>query len=128
MQTFHHYSCIIHKTVNHTQRLCDSDAGLVLSQSVQSLKHSLDLALSEQFLCELFYGKLRDEQLIHDNGLTKPSLSDLFCRQGKHRKYLDDYFDNDVCHYWGGRNVGVDVEAFEKTAQALEEIEKGVIA
>jgi hypothetical protein len=61
LRTFHHYFRIIHKTVNHAQSLRDSDPSLVLSQSIQSLKHSLNLALSEQFLCELFYSKLRDQ-------------------------------------------------------------------
>jgi hypothetical protein len=70
--------------MHHAQGLCDSDLSLVLGQSVQSLEYSLDLALSQQFLCELLYGTLSNERLIYDGVLTESSLSNLFRGQSKH--------------------------------------------
>jgi hypothetical protein len=88
VRTVHNHSCIIHKTMYHIQRLCDSDTGLVLIQAVQSLKHSLDLSLSEQLLCELLYSilYLATPDLYIMIELTKSPLSDLLRCQSKHRK------------------------------------------
>ena len=55
--------------------------------------------------------------------LTEPPLFNLFSRKGKHREQFNHYFDDYVCHYWGGRHRRIDLETFEEICQALEEIE-----
>ena len=60
LRTIHHHSRIIYETMDHAQRLCDSDLGLILGQSIQSLEYSFNFALSQYFLCKLLYGTLRD--------------------------------------------------------------------
>jgi hypothetical protein len=47
--------------------------------------------------------------------LTESSLVDLFCREGKHRKYFGHDFNDDACHDRGGRNVGINFKTFEET-------------
>jgi hypothetical protein len=44
--------------MDHMQGLRDSDSSLVLSQSIEPLKRSLDLTLSQQLLCELLWGNI----------------------------------------------------------------------
>lgn len=53
LRTVHHNSRIINETMYHAQCLGNGHQSLFLGQSVQSLKHSLDIALSQQFLCKL---------------------------------------------------------------------------
>ena len=56
MHTFRHFSCSIYVTKHYAQRGGNLDS----DQLIQSLKRSLDFALSEQFRRELLYGKLSD--------------------------------------------------------------------
>lgn len=58
LRTVHHYSHIIDKAMYHAQCLGNGHQSLFLSQSIQSLKYSLNLALSQQFLCKLLCGLL----------------------------------------------------------------------
>jgi hypothetical protein len=51
-RTFQNRLHVTHKTMNHTQCLCNSYSSLVLRQSIQSLKDRLDFALPQQFFCE----------------------------------------------------------------------------
>lgn len=45
LRTFHYYLHIAHEAMDHTQRLCDSHASLVLRQPIQPHKNGLDLTL-----------------------------------------------------------------------------------
>ena len=60
--------------------------------------------------------------------LTESPLPDLICRQGKHREQFDHYLDDDIGHYRSGRDCRIDLQALEEIAQALEQIEKGLVA
>jgi hypothetical protein len=51
-RTFHNYLHVADQTMDHTQGLCYSHPSLLLRQSIQSLKDSLYLALSQQLLCK----------------------------------------------------------------------------
>ena len=55
-RTFQNDLDITHKTMDHTQGLCNSHPSLVLGQSIQSLQDCLYLALSQQLLRELLCG------------------------------------------------------------------------
>ena len=55
--------------------------------------------------------------------LTQPPQLYLFCRQGKHREQLDHYLDDDIRHYWSGRDRRIDLQTLEEIPQALEEVE-----
>jgi hypothetical protein len=57
--TVHDHLHIVQKTVNDGQGLRHGHAGLVLGESVQSLEYRLDLAVSQQLLCELLYDTFR---------------------------------------------------------------------
>jgi hypothetical protein len=58
LRTFHNYFHITHKTVDHAQRLSNSHPSLILGQSIQSLHSGFYLAVAQQLLRELLYGKL----------------------------------------------------------------------
>jgi anti-sigma regulatory factor (Ser/Thr protein kinase) len=51
--TVHDHLHIIQKTMNDGEGLRHGHAGLFLCESVQSLEYRLDLAVSQQLLCEL---------------------------------------------------------------------------
>ena len=114
--------------MDYTQGLCNSYPSLVLGQSIQSLENGLYLALPQQFLCELLYDRSSYEQYVCDSALTEPPLFDLFGRQGKHRKKLDHYLDNDLDQHRGGRNHRIDLQTLEKIPQAFEQLEKRIVA
>ena len=63
-----------------------------------------------------------------ESALTEPTLFDLFGRQGKHRKKLDHYFDNDLNQHRSGRNHRIDFQTLEEIPQALEQFEKRIVA
>lgn len=46
LRTFHDHLHIVYKAMYNTERLCDGYPGLILGQSIQPLKYSLNLALS----------------------------------------------------------------------------------
>jgi len=92
------------------------------------LENGLYLALPQQFFCELLYGKSSHEQYVCDSALTEPPLFDLFGRQGKHGKKLDHYFDNDLDQRRSGRNHRIDLQTLEEIPQALEQLEKRIVA
>jgi hypothetical protein len=58
LRTFHNHLHITHKTMDHTQRLSNSHPSLILGQSIQSLNSGFYLAVAQQLLRELLYGKL----------------------------------------------------------------------
>ena len=58
LRTFHNHLHITHKTVDHAQRLSNSHPSFILCQSIQSLHSGFYLAVAQQLLRELFYGKL----------------------------------------------------------------------
>jgi len=60
--------------------------------------------------------------------LTEQPLFDLLRSQGKHRKQFDHYFYDDLRHYLSGWNRRVDLQTLEEVPQALEQLEKGIIA
>ena len=45
--TIHDYFHIIHKSMDHTQSLCDGHLSLVLSQSIKPLEYGLNIALPQ---------------------------------------------------------------------------------
>jgi hypothetical protein len=92
------------------------------------LENGLYLALPQQFFCELLYGTSIHKQYICDSALTEPPLFNLFGRQGKNRKKLDHYFDNDINQHRSGRNHRIDLKTLEKTPQAFEQLEKRIVA
>jgi len=114
--------------MNHTQRLCSSHLGLFLRQSIQSLENRLYLALPQKFLRELLCDTLSHGQCICESVLTEPPLFDLLRSQGKHRKQFDRYFYDDLRHYRSGRNRRIDLQALEELPQALEKLEKCIVA
>ena len=65
---------------------------------------------------------------ICDSELTESPLFDLFGRQGKNRKKLDHYFDNDLDQHRSGRNHRIDLQTLEEIPQALEQLEKCIVA
>jgi hypothetical protein len=121
-RTFHNCLHTTNKTVDHTQGLGPSDPSLFLRQSIQSLQNRLYLALPQQLLSKLLWGTLSDRKCIRVNALTEPTLLDLLCRQGKHRKYFNHYFDNDIRHYRSRWDRRIDLQALQEIPQALEEI------
>ena len=58
--TFHNHFHIVHETVNDLQDMRLHHPGLVLRQSIQSTQYVLDLAVSQQLLCELFCNVFRN--------------------------------------------------------------------
>ena len=60
--------------------------------------------------------------------LTQSSLVDLFCRQGKHYQQFDHDFDQHLCHRRCGSDLGIDLESTGEVFNALEDIDKSVIA
>ena len=57
LRTFHNHLHITDKTVDHAQRLSNSHPSLILRQSIQSLDSGFYLAVAQQLLRELLYGK-----------------------------------------------------------------------
>jgi len=60
--------------------------------------------------------------------LTQSPLVDLFCRQSKHDQQFDHDFDHHLCHRWCGSDLGIDLESTRKVFNALEDVDKGVVA
>ena len=65
---------------------------------------------------------------ICDSKLTESPLFDLFGRQGKNRKELDHYFDNNIDQHRSGRNHRIYLQMLEEITQALEQLEKHIVA
>jgi hypothetical protein len=65
---------------------------------------------------------------VCDSALTEPPLFDLFGRQGKHRKKLNHYFDNDLDQHRSRRNHRIDLQTLQEIPQALEQLEKRIVA
>ena len=84
--TFHNCLDTTHKTIDYTQGLGTGHTSLFLGQSIQSLQNRLYVALPQQFLREFLCSTLSHIQCICDSALTEPTLLDLLCRQGEHRK------------------------------------------
>jgi hypothetical protein len=73
LRTFHDFLHITHKTMDHTQRLCNRYPSLVLCQSIQSLEHHLYLAFPQKFLCELLCDTFSDRKYtLISNLLSRP--------------------------------------------------------
>ena len=66
--------------------------------------------------------------MICDCPPTKPSLLDLLCRQGKHGKYFDHNFDDDVHHRDSGWDRLIHLNTLEEIPQAFKEFKKSVVA
>ena len=60
--------------------------------------------------------------------LTQSSLVDLFCRQSKHDQQFDHDFDYHLCHRQCRSNLGIDLESTGEVFNALEDVDKGVVA
>ena len=60
--------------------------------------------------------------------LTQSSLVDLFRRQGKHDQQFDHDFDHHLCHRGCGSDLGIDLESTREVFNALEDVDKGVVA
>ncbi len=84
LRTFHGHFQITHKSMDHTQGLCDSHQSFSLGQSIQSLDNGLYLTLPKQFLCEFLCGIMSHESHTCGIAPTEPTLLNLLCRQGKH--------------------------------------------
>ena len=54
LRTVHHHFHGVHKTINYFQGLGYGHTGLLLSESVQSPKHCLDLAFPQELLRECY--------------------------------------------------------------------------
>ena len=61
------------------------------------------------------------------DGLTQPSLFDLFGRHGKRGNQLYQYLDNYFSHSGRERDFGVNLKPVEKAQDGLEEIDKGIV-
>ena len=62
-----------------------------------------------------------------NGGLTEPTLLNLFCRQGEHRKQFNQYFDDDVRHRRSRRDARIDLQTLEEIPQALEKVDQGIV-
>ena len=69
-RTFHICPDITLKTMYYTRDLCNSDQNLLLSQSIQPLENSLNLALPQQLLGKLLYVTLSLGQCICESSLS----------------------------------------------------------
>ncbi len=128
LRTFHYYLDTAHETMNHIQRLCSSHLGLFFPQSTQSLESGLDLPLPQQFFCKFLCGTLSHERCVYESVLTDPPLFDLLRSQGKHRKQFDHYFYDHLRHYLSGWNRRIDLQTLQELPQALEQLEKSIVA
>ena len=61
LRTVHDDFYVAHKTMNDLERLGPSHTGLIKGESVQSMEHILNLALSQQFLCKLLWGDVTNK-------------------------------------------------------------------
>jgi hypothetical protein len=118
--------------VNDSQGLRHGHPGLFLRESVQSLEYRLDLAISQQLLCELLCVALRVRgsrlRFYSKTLLTESSSADLFLRDGKYRNQLDHDFRDNIRHQRVQGDPGINMETFEEVSEAFEEFEEGVIA
>ena len=60
--TIHNHFHIVHKTVDNLQDVRLHHAGFVLRETVQSTQNFLDLAVSQQLLCELPCNEFRNRK------------------------------------------------------------------
>ena len=60
--------------------------------------------------------------------LTESSLVDLFCRQGKHDQQFDHNFDHHLSHRRGGLDLRVNLESTGDVFNALEGVDKCIVA
>ena len=65
---------------------------------------------------------------VYDSVLTEPTLLDLLCRQGKHRKQFDHYFDNNIRHNRSRRDRRIDLQTLQEVPQALEKVKQRIVA
>ena len=61
-----------------------------------------------------------------DDGLTWSSLHDMFCRKSQCGEQLHHYLQYYLSHGRCRRDLGVDVEAFQKVFYGLEHIHKSI--
>jgi hypothetical protein len=85
------------------------------------VQYILNLTVAQQLLCKFLCDKLSHGECLHDGALTEPSLFDLLCCKGKHRKQFDHYLYDDVRHYRGGGDVGINLETPEEIPQTFKE-------
>jgi len=60
--------------------------------------------------------------------LTESSLVDLICRQSKHGQHFDHDFDYHLSHRRCGSSLRVDLESACEVFNALENVDKGIVA
>jgi hypothetical protein len=61
--------------------------------------------------------------------LTEPPLFDLLCRKRKDGEYFSHYFDHDIGHRSGQRNLlCINMEAPEEIRDAFKEASKRIVA
>jgi hypothetical protein len=128
--TVNDYLHIIQKTMNDGQCLCHGHPGLFLRESVQSLEYRLDLAISQQLLCEL----LCNTSQVNGSGynysetvLTESSSTYLSFRHGKNCNQLNHDFRDNIRHQRIQCDPGINLETLEKVSEKLKEFEKGVV-
>ena len=66
--------------------------------------------------------------LFRSNALTESSSVNLFFRQAEYGDQLDHYPRDYISHQRVQRDLGINMETFEEVADALKELEEGVIA
>ncbi len=90
---------------------------LILRQSVQPLDHRLHFLLIKKlpnkFFCVSFS---RVINCLTDDRLTKSSPLYLFGRQCERGEELHEYLDNHLIQTICGRDLGIDLEAFQEVS------------
>ena len=61
--TVHNHFHIVHKTMDNLQDVRLHHAGFILGEPVQSAQDAFDLAVAQQFLCELLCEQLSNSNL-----------------------------------------------------------------
>jgi hypothetical protein len=124
LRTIDDYLQIVHKTMYHFQGVRRSHSSFFKGKSVQPLQDGLDLALSQQLLCEFRYAVLVMLEFVDDGPLTESTHFDLLRCHGKHTKHLRHYLHQNIRHRRGQWDFfRIYVKTSKEIPDAFKEIE-----
>lgn len=111
------------KHTENLERLCSGCQSLLFGELVQPLVYRLNVLLSTKLLEDLFcIGLSRKTQYLTEDGLTYLSLLNLPGHQRKGGEQLHKYLDNRHIHSNRRCDLGIDIEAPQKTFERLEQL------
>ena len=114
--------------VSDLQELRHRHHKFFICQSVELLQPILQVRPPRYSLHEFFCTNMSSLKCIRKNGRTRLVLFHFLCGRREDTQDFNCYFNHFVCHRRSQRDVGISLEAPEKTFNASEDVDENILA